>query len=178
MARRLLSFDQPDRFVAGAVGTPGARTFYLQARKGAALVSVGIEKTQVAALAARMLELLELVGEVAESGEQISGAQQPLEEPLVEIFRAGRMALSWDASAALIEVEARSADADDELDDVADDDPDGPDLVRIRVALPAARGFVQQAAQLVQAGRPTCPFCGQPLEPGGHFCPRSNGHLN
>lgn len=177
MARRLLSFDDPDRFVAGTIGMPGSRAFYLQARKGKALVSVGLEKTQVAALATRILELLELVGEIDDAVEPITD-DLPLEEPLVELFRAGSMALSWDADARLVVVEAQPADATEEFTELPDDAAEGPDLVRIRVRVPAARGFVRRATQLVQAGRPTCPFCGQPLEPGGHFCPRANGHPN
>jgi uncharacterized repeat protein (TIGR03847 family) len=177
MARRVLSFDNPDRFIAGTVGAPGSRAFYLQARKGRAIVSVGLEKAQVAALAARMTDLLELVGQLDASSQPVEDPL-PLEQPVVEIFRAGSMALSWDADASLVVVEAQSADADEEIAELPDDAPDGPDLVRIKVGVPAALGFVHGAEQLVHAGRPTCPFCGQPLEPGGHFCPRSNGHLH
>ena len=51
MPRRIYSFDHPDRFVAGAVGQPGQRTFFLQATKGGQIVSVALEKAQVAILA-------------------------------------------------------------------------------------------------------------------------------
>ena len=61
MTRRLFIFDDPDRFVAGTVGEPGERAFFLQARKGSSLVSVGLEKVQVAALAERMDDLLNAV---------------------------------------------------------------------------------------------------------------------
>ena len=177
MARRLLSFDDPDRFVAGTIGPPGSRAFYLQARKGRAMVSVGLEKTQVAALATRILELLQLVGRTDDAAEPPAD-DQPLEEPLVELFRVGSMALSWDADAELVVVEAQSADDSEEFTELSDDADEGTDLVRIRVRVPAAYAFVRRAAQQVQAGRPTCPFCGQPLEAGGHFCPHANGHLN
>jgi uncharacterized repeat protein (TIGR03847 family) len=41
---------------------------------------------------------------------------------------------------------------------------------------PQARSFVRRARALVSAGRPPCPFCGGPLDPTGHVCPRANGY--
>ena len=95
MTRRLFIFDEPDRFVAGTVGEPGDRTFYLQARKGGALVSVGIEKVQVAALAERLDDLLDAVD--APVDHPAAEDARSLEEPIVELFRVGAMALAWDA---------------------------------------------------------------------------------
>jgi uncharacterized repeat protein (TIGR03847 family) len=175
MARRVFDFDTPDRFVAGVVGEPGARAFYLQARQGGALVSVGLEKTQVAALAGRMSELLDTVEGL--SGELPAGVardDQPLEEPTVELFRVGAMALAWDATAAQIVIEAQPLGADLEATEVAGPVPAAADLLRVRVEPARARDFIRRAAALVAAGRPTCPFCGQPLEPTGHYCPRTN----
>jgi uncharacterized repeat protein (TIGR03847 family) len=39
-----------------------------------------------------------------------------------------------------------------------------------------ARAFARRCARVVSAGRPACPFCGQPLDPTGHICPRANGY--
>ncbi|MGZ6299923.1 MAG: DUF3090 domain-containing protein [Candidatus Limnocylindria bacterium] len=175
MARRVFDFDTPDRFVAGVVGEPGARAFYLQARQGGALVSVGLEKTQVAALAGRMSELLDTVEGL--SGELPAGVardDQPLEEPTVELFRVGAMALAWDATAAQIVIEAQPLTLDLEAADVPDPVPAAADLLRVRVEPARARDFIRRAAALVAAGRPSCPFCGQSLEPTGHYCPRTN----
>jgi len=175
MARRVFDFDTPDRFVAGVVGEPGARAFYLQARQGGALVSIGLEKTQVAALAGRMSELLDTLEGL--SGELTTAAvrdDQPLEEPTVELFRVGAMALAWDATAAQIVIEAQPLGEDAELSEVPDPAAPGPDLFRVRVEPARARDFIRRAAVLVAAGRPACPFCGQPLEPTGHFCPKTN----
>jgi uncharacterized repeat protein (TIGR03847 family) len=175
MARRVFDFDTPDRFVAGVVGEPGARAFYLQARQGGALVSVGLEKTQVAALAGRMSELLDTVEGL--SGELPAGVardDQPLEEPTVELFRVGAMALAWDATAAQIVIEAQPLSLDSEAPDAAELVVAAADLLRVRVEPARARDFIRRAAALVAAGRPTCPFCGQPLEPTGHYCPRTS----
>lgn len=183
MTRRLFVFDDPDRFLAGAVGDPGQRTFYLQARKGGALVSVSLEKVQVAALAERLAELLERVGggepsvATAVSTDE-APLDEPLDEPLVELFRVGPMAVAWEPESARIMVEAQPLSDDGEYAVVGDDAEDGPDLVRVRVAPERARAFIHGASTLIASGRPACPFCGQPLEPQGHFCSRMNGHLN
>lgn len=182
MTRRLFVLDDPDRFVAGAVGDPGQRTFYLQARKGGALVSVSLEKAQVAALAERLAELLERIGHDDLSVTAVSTDDapfaEPLEEPLVELFRVGPMAVAWEPESARIMVEAQPLSDDGEYAVVSDDADDGPDLVRVRVAPERARAFIRRAGTLIASGRPACPFCGQPLEPQGHFCSRMNGHLN
>lgn len=177
MPRRLFLFDHPDRFVAGTVGIPGNRAFYLQARQDRATVTMGLEKTQLAALAQRLGELLVAVSAGAGGSATADGATG-LEQPIVEIFRVGVLALGWDAQSEEVFVEARPISDDGEYPEVPDDDPDGPDLVRVRLDAATARTFAIMATALVAAGRPSCPFCGQPLDPAGHFCPRMNGHLN
>jgi uncharacterized repeat protein (TIGR03847 family) len=176
MARRLFIFDDPDRFVAGTIGEPGDRTFFLQARKGAAVVSVVLEKAQVAALAGRMSDLLDAVSPAAPL--LAPPDERPLDEPLVDVFRVGPMALAWDAAVEQVVVEAQPEGESGDYIELPDDVDDGPDLVRVRIGPDRAREFVRRAAALVTAGRPTCPFCGEPLEPTGHFCPRTNAHLN
>jgi len=186
MPRRRYLFDPPERFVAGTVGEPGDRTFFLQAREGARVVSVVLEKVQVAVLADRLGELLtelerrgiEPSAEVAARGTADVDVA-PLDEPLNEAFRAGSLTLGWDGDAERVLVEARAQDEDGEAidpDEDDDDDDEGPDLLRVRMTADAARSFVARAARVVAAGRPPCPLCGQPLDPQGHICPRRNGH--
>lgn len=176
MARRLFIFDAPDRFVAGTVGEPGHRTFYLQARKGDALVSVALEKAQVEALAQRLDDLLE-AAEVAPT-QRAPDDSAALDEPIVELFRVGAMALAWDPGTETVVIEAQTPTEDGDYAELPDDEAEGPDLLRVRIAPGDARHFVRRAEALLAGGRPACPFCGQPLDPQGHFCPRSNGHLN
>jgi len=180
MTRRIFDFDAPDRFVAGATGEPGDRTFYLQARKGAAVVSVALEKAQVAALAGRLSELLLAVGDEPTTASTATADRDdaPLDEPLTEVFRVGVMALAWEPSSERVVIEAQPPSEDGDYVEVADEATDGPDLMRVRIAADHAREFVRRAAFLVAAGRPLCPFCGQPLEPTGHFCTRTNGQMN
>src|SRR6476646_9468690 len=183
MPRRRYLFDPPERFVAGTVGRPGDRTFFLQARDGPRVVSVVLEKAQVAVLADRLGELLaelerrgvETVAELAMGSDDVA----PLDEPLNEAFRAGSLTLGWDGDAERVLVEARAESEDGEEldpDEDDDDDEDGPDLLRVRITADAARTFVARAARVVAAGRPPCPLCGAPLDPQGHICPRRNGH--
>ena len=184
MPRRRYLFDPPDRFVAGTVGEPGNRTFFLQAREGGRVVSVALEKTQVAVLADRLGELLaelERRGEPAVvTGGTAAADAAPLDEPLIEAFRAGSLTLGWDGGAELVLVEARAMDEDGETidpDDDDDEDEDGPDLLRVRMSPAVARSFVERAGRVVASGRLPCPLCGAPLDPQGHICPRRNGHL-
>jgi len=184
MPRRRYLFDPPERFIAGTIGEPGDRTFFLQARDGPRVVSVTLEKVQVAVLADRLGELLsELERRGIEQGGDVSDAAAadvaPLDEPLNEAFRAGSLTLGWDGDAERVLVEARAQDEDGEpIDPEEDDDDDdeGPDLLRVRMTADAARSFVARATRIVAAGRPPCPLCGQPLDPQGHICPRRNGH--
>ena len=185
MPRRLFVFDQPDRFATGTVGEPGNRSFFLQARDGRRVVSVGLEKAQVAVLAERLGRLLvelDQRGIVGDPPAPILPDEHPLDEPLNEAFRATTLTLGWDVDAEQILIEARAPGPDDEEDEEAaaaeieDDDEDGPDLLRVRLSAEAARTFVERAFRVIRAGRPPCPLCGNPLDATGHICPRKNGH--
>jgi uncharacterized repeat protein (TIGR03847 family) len=179
MSRRIFSFERPDRFVCGAIGQPGQRTFFLQASRGQQLVSVGLEKVQVAALAERLGMLLLGLREQGVAIEEATAEQvdaSPLAEPIVEQFRVGSMTLAWDGDSEQVIIEARELTAgDDELEEPDDLAADGPDTVRVRLAPGVAHAFALRAVAVVQAGRPPCPQCGAPLDPAGHFCPRRNG---
>jgi uncharacterized repeat protein (TIGR03847 family) len=181
MTRHRYLFDTPDRFIAGTVGEPGSRAFFLQARDGSRIVSVALEKVQVAALAQRLDELLDELErrgiEGATDDDTLTGDPGPLDEPINEAFRVGTLTLGWDTGDDLVLVEAQELVEDESEEESADeDDEDGPDLLRIRVTPLAAREFVARAVRVLASGRPPCPLCGEPLDPQGHLCPRRNGH--
>lgn len=195
-------YDPPDRFVAGTVGEPGSRTFFLQARAGTRLTSVALEKQQVSVLATRIDELLDEVlrrsgGAAAVPALAPADAEDngPLDVPIEEEFRVGDMSLAWDSEAGRVVIECfaegtsieevtgeKEDDGADGADGVdGDGDSDGgeePDGAVLRVSLSgaAARAFAKRALAVVAAGRPPCPFCANPLDPEGHICPRSNGY--
>ena len=181
---QVLEFDPPDRFVAGTVGPPGQRTFFLQASAGARLTSVSLEKQQVSTLADRLTDLLddfadnEAPDSVAETVEDIA----PLATPIEDEFRVGTMSLGWDAERNVVILECH--DAQDALEVDAEGEPllepehpvEFETILRVVIDPVQARAFARRCAKLVTAGRPPCPFCGGPLDPTGHVCPRANGY--
>jgi uncharacterized repeat protein (TIGR03847 family) len=182
MAGRVYNFENPERFVAGALGQPGSRTFYLQARDGTRIISVLIEKVQVSLLAERLTELL---AEVRERGANVPDEPTPadldagpLEEPMNELFRVGTMAIVWNGEDETILVEARAITEEAEEPEAVEEEDDDTDVVRIQLRPKQALAFAQRALEVVAAGRPPCPFCGQPLNPEGHICARRNGFMH
>jgi len=182
MAGRVYNFENPERFIAGTLGQPGSRTFYLQARDGPRIISVLIEKVQVSLLAERLTELL---SEVRERGANVPDEPTPadldagpLEEPINELFRVGTMAIVWNGDDETILVEARAMSEDSEEAETVEEENEDTDVVRVQLRPKQALAFAQRALEIVAAGRPPCPFCGQPLNPEGHICARRNGFMH
>lgn len=176
--RRVHVFDLPERFVAGTVGEPGQRTFFLQAREGRRTVSVALEKQQVALLADKLEELLDEArrrgGEIPPPSAGALDDLAPLDAPIDEEFRVATLGLAWLPEDAVVVIEARAADDREVEEELPDDDPDGPDVIRVRLTPGMARAFARRASRVVAAGRPPCPHCGLPLDFEDHFCPRMN----
>jgi len=186
MASVIHRFDPPERFIAGTVGPPGQRTFFLQARTGARVTSVALEKQQVSVLAERIDELLDELLAAVEGETTIPAMppvaledNDPLEQPIVEEFRAGTMTLSWDAvdERVVVEVFPYTEEAVVEPGTPEEDivDPEPEEVLVVRLPAGLARAFSKRAQAVVKAGREPCPFCGGPLDPRGHLCPRANG---
>jgi uncharacterized repeat protein (TIGR03847 family) len=183
MTRSVFEFSDPDRVVIGTVGMPGDRTFFLQARQEGTIISVALEKAQAAALAERIDQLLDeararghetVIPTEADSRRRDTA---PLDLPIVEEFRVGAMALGWDEAGLRVVVEAHGVTTEDDgIPEIGDDDAEGPDTLRVWLAPDVARSFADRTRTVVAAGRPSCPFCTQPLDPEGHLCPRSNGY--
>ena len=176
-------YDPPERFVAGAVGQPGERTFYLQATSRGRVTSVSLEKFQVSLLAERLDELLDEVLRRSGGSPDIAAAPPtglrddgPLDMPVMEDFRVGAIALAWDGEDGRVVIEAQEA-SEEPVEPLAEEiPPGGPAVLRVRNTPGAARAFAERALQVVSAGRPPCPLCGLPLNADGHICPRQNGH--
>jgi uncharacterized repeat protein (TIGR03847 family) len=163
-------FTRPERFVAGTVGQPGERAFYLQIRSSSRLFSVAVEKAQVQAIAARM-EIM--VSEVRKANPLITVDKlplddSPLESPIDSEFEIGAMSLSWNDETKLICVELFELEDDEE-------DSEG-EVLEINITLGMASAFSSRSKAVVNAGRLPCPFCGIPIDPRGHLCPRANGY--
>lgn len=181
MTRAIHVFRTPDRFVAGTVGQPGNRTFYLQAVHQERVVSVVLEKQQVAVLAERIGALLVEVNRrfgtpVPPEPVEIEDLN-PLVTPVDAEFRVGTMGLGWDSEAQTVVVELLAvSDIEFDASVVLDDTEDGPDAVRVFLTPESARQFATRSNRVISAGRPPCPLCDEPLDPAGHICVRTNGY--
>ena len=195
MAILVHRYDAPDRFVAGTVGTPGERTFYLQAREGNRITSVACEKQQVSVLAEHLDRVLDEIVRRGAAGTPTSVGTgkardvDPLDAPIAEEFRVGTMTIAWDPSIDRIVIELFSnvdrdaeeteAEPEEQLTGTSadlDSEVEADEVFVVKITASYAREFVTRAQALVAAGRPPCPFCLQPIEPTGHICPRANGY--
>lgn len=180
MTRAIHVFRTPDRFVAGTVGQPGNRTFYLQAVHDKRVISVVLEKEQVAVLAERIGALLAEVnrrfGTPLPPEAEVDDLN-PLITPVDAEFRVGTMGLGWDAEAQSVVVELLAV-SDTALDAsvILDDAEEGPDAVRVFLSPDSARKFAARSTRVISAGRAPCPLCDEPLDPEGHLCVRTNGY--
>ncbi len=156
--------DEVEHLTAGTVGPPGQRVFYLQARHRGQVVSLKLEKQQLAALAELVARLLADLPEPATAPD----LDMTLVDPVSPAWTIGVLGVSYD------EVADRFVILAEEL---ADEDEAGEDAgaARVRITREQAAALAAHGAELVEAGRPPCPLCGYPLDPSGHECPRSNG---
>ncbi|MFC7847678.1 DUF3090 domain-containing protein [Arthrobacter sp. NPDC057388] len=179
MPTRVHEFVWPDRVVIGTVGVPGARTFYLQVRAGTQIVSIALEKQQSALLAEKIDEILDQL--ITVEGNRFSvPTGTPVElvdndplEPVEEQFRTGAMSLGWDPTTAQVVVEAypiTDVDADDDGEPLDQDGDEVPEMLLVRMPVGTARAFAKRTREVVDAGRPICPLCGNPVDAGGHIC--------
>jgi uncharacterized repeat protein (TIGR03847 family) len=167
-------FDWPDRVVVGTVGLPGARTFYLQVRTGAQIISIALEKQQSALLAEKIDEMLDQLMKTEGNPFSVPTStpvelvdNDPLEHPVEEEFRTGAMSLGWDPSTVQIVIEAFPLDPPDPLDD---DARDPSEVLLVRMPVGTARAFAKRTREVVGAGRRLCPLCGDPIDADGHSC--------
>jgi len=169
-------FDWPDRVVVGTIGQPGSRTFYLQVRDGARIVSVALEKQQSALLAEKIDEMLDQL--MSHTGNPFSIPtstpvelvdNDPLDQPVAEEFRTGSMSLAWDPSTVQVVVEAYPL-VEGEADEFDEAAPEPEHVLLVRMPVGTARAFAKRTREVVGAGRPLCPFCGEPIDEDGHTC--------
>jgi uncharacterized repeat protein (TIGR03847 family) len=190
-----IELESVDSLGAGAVGTPGEREFYLQARTESAQLTVLVEKEQVALLATEAVAFLDRIAE--DYPEEPADVPEPavrqaeLREPTVPLFRARLIGLGFDPERQLVLIELRERSSDDEeaSDTEGPEGPEGPDpgdiapdtddetegyVARIYATRLQVRAMAAKGAEAVAAGRPLCPLCDMPMDPAGHRCPRWN----
>jgi len=170
-----IEFDPVDAIGAGAFGRPGARTFVIQARKGQAVLSVLVEKEQVALLAAEAEQFLDRIAEEhpedpSTLSEMPIGGAVEEDEPL---FRARLIGIGFDPERSLVLLELREQAAEDEDAPPAIEDSEGH-IARLYATRAQIRAMLANGIVAVSAGRPKCPLCDFPMDPDGHICPRMN----
>jgi uncharacterized repeat protein (TIGR03847 family) len=164
-----------DRITADAIGEPGMRTFYLQARAGTEMVTVIVEKEQVELLARSVLELLaDNPRETAIA--DVDDDEQTLEDPVDPRFRAGRLSIGFDDTEDRFLLEI-----DEFVPELEEDDPRSllagePETVSLWASREQMLALARHGEAVVARGRPRCQFCGNPIDPEGHVCPATNGH--
>jgi uncharacterized repeat protein (TIGR03847 family) len=198
----LIELDPVDRLTTDAIGPPGSRTFYIQARKADRLVTLLVEKQQVQLLSASVVEILSRIGK--ETGQGPAEEAMQLEEPIAPEWRAGRLSIGYNEERDLLLLEVE--EAADEGDEAGEEGPPegaaveseiDPSLIeemerrvgdieeevgtnRRRVRFWATReqmlSLARHGAAVCARGRPRCQLCGNPLDPEGHVCPALNGH--
>jgi uncharacterized repeat protein (TIGR03847 family) len=160
--------DPATRITANAVGQPGQRVFYLQARRSTQLVSLIAEKEQIRALVQAIEQLLESLAEknplMSSSEDTLTFYDMSLEEPLEPQFRIAQMGIGYDADRDLVVLVMQG---------LADDDDDAP-TARFSASRDQMRALSRHASEVVSRGRQICGACGQPIDSSGHFCPRRN----
>ncbi len=190
MAILVHRYDEPDRFVAGTVGQPGERAFFLQAREGNRITSVACEKQQVSVLAEHLDRVLDEVVRRSTGTAAVPPSSNrtrdtdPLDAPITEEFRVGTMTIAWDPTIERIvielfsnvDVEEETSEPEAEVDVVESEEIEADEVFVVKITAMGAREFVARAQALISAGRPACPFCLQPIDPSGHICPRANGY--
>jgi uncharacterized repeat protein (TIGR03847 family) len=159
-----------DRITVGTVGPAGRRVFLLQARAGAEIVTVKLEKQQVGALARYLADVLSDLPDVGALPGELE-----LEEPAEPRFVVGVLGVTYDDATDRVVLVAQEAGEQGEDEDDPLDDPDAA-VLRVTATREQVAALAIRGTALVEAGRPPCPLCGYPLDPSGHVCPRTNGH--
>lgn len=165
-----LDLNPVTRITTGAVGPPGKRVFYLQARKDDELVTLLVEKHQVQSLAIGLEEFLaelhKRLPDLPEASADYDDEQMALEEPLDPRFRVGQIGLGYDEDSDRLVLVAREL-----IDEEAESE-----VVRFWCTRSQLRAMCYWGLEVASRGRPICGNCGEPKDPEGHFCPKSNGH--
>jgi uncharacterized repeat protein (TIGR03847 family) len=175
VSAEIIELDDVDGLGAGAVGEPGHRAFYIQARTEQTQLTVLVEKEQVDLLATEAVAFLDQIAEkFPELPFDLPATQSALREPTVPLFRARLIGLGFDTERELVLLELRERSEEEDADDVVDDAAAEGYVARIYASRAQVRAMAARGAEAVAGGRPPCPLCEQPMDPSGHRCPRWN----
>jgi uncharacterized repeat protein (TIGR03847 family) len=163
--------DSVDGFTTAAIGEPGRRTFYLQVRQGELAVTVKCEKQQAAAIAAYLRRAMNDLP--APDSKPMDSALE-LREPVEVAFVLGSIGLGYDQESDRMLVQLEELVETDEAGEPDAEAVENRGHVRLMIDRGQALAFCERTETIVAAGRPPCMFCGRPLDPDGHLCPKMN----
>ncbi len=169
---RTLDMNPVSAITADALGQPGQRVFYLQARRGPTTITIETEKEQIRALALGIHQFLEELTQRFPERTQLDTVVQSdlnLLPPVEPDFKVGQMGLGYDSDQDMVVIVAQSLQAEGEPEEQAI-------TARFWITRGQAKAMADHALTVVAQGRPTCALCGRPINPEGHFCPKRNGH--
>lgn len=173
MPRFELDIDPCQHITADAIGQPGQRVFYLQAWQATRTITIIIEKIQLQSLNIGIEQFLAQIAQdnptLPEALVEIYEEQMRISPPVEPIFRAGEIGLGYDKERDLLVIVTREIVMEG-------DDPEEAAVIRFWCTRSQARSLARWGQDVISRGRPICPQCGQPMDPGGHFCPKKNGH--
>lgn len=170
--RNVIEMNPVSRITIDALGPPGERVFLLQASQGSNIITLKLEKEQAQVLAQSLEQLLEEVDTRFPRG--ISKMEEPLsselmlQEPLEPAFAVGQMGLGYDETEDAVVLVTQELTPEEESPNAA--------IARFWATRGQMKALSHHTQEVVSRGRPTCPLCGRPIDPDGHFCPKSNGH--
>lgn len=171
MSGEFIDFNPVTRITIDAVGPPGQRTFLLQASKGRSTITLKLEKEQAKILAISLIELLEDLEEKYprphSTLDQPLSSDLMLKEPLEPVFAVGQIGLGYERSQDLVVLVIQEIELEGKTDLAT---------ARFWATRPQMEALCEHALEVVEQGRPICPLCNSPMDPEGHFCPKSNGH--
>ena len=171
MSRKLTDLNPVSRITIGAVGPPGQRVFLLQASQGPSLITLKLEKEQARILASSTTELLEELDEkyprtYSKFDEPLS-SDLMLQEPVEPDFVIGQIGLGYDQEQDLVVLVVQEVQLEERPE---------PSTARFWATRAQMKALSSHTLEVVDQGRPICPLCDSPIDPEGHFCPKSNGH--
>jgi uncharacterized repeat protein (TIGR03847 family) len=171
MPEEIVDFNPVSRITIGTVGPPGQRIFLLQASQGTSTITLKLEKEQARVLATSILELLEDLDEkypisYSKLDDPLS-SDLMLQEPMDPSFVIGQIGLGYDDKQDLVVLVVQEIEVEATQE---------PASVRFWATRAQMKALSDHSLSVVEQGRPICPLCDSPMDPDGHFCPKSNGH--
>jgi uncharacterized repeat protein (TIGR03847 family) len=173
MSEHEIELDPVSHITIDAIGKPGERVFYLQGHQGERSITLLVEKVQVQTLA---LGIEQFLSDVAERYPDKPTAAGDFDElimhihpPVDPLFRVGELGLGYDSDRDLVVLIAHEVLTGDQT-------PEDGRIVNFWCTRSQALALGRWGLDIANRGRPICPYCGQPMEPEGHFCPKKNGH--